>query len=60
MLRGLLKAEKKRPQLEIRKLWKKKLTGKEKHILRVVDHTPIKQVEKLKDKSSKITYIYNR
>ena len=37
--------EKKSQFLETRKLWKKKkLTGKGKHIVKVVDHPPIKLV----------------
>ena len=52
--------EKKKPQVEIWKLWREKYHRKGKNTLKVVDHPLIKLVEKLKDKSNKIIYIHNK
>lgn len=48
MLKGIFSAEKKRPQIEIRKFWRKIFTGKGKYTENV-DQPLIKLVERLKD-----------
>ena len=51
---------KKSPQLEIRKLWKEKVTGKGKHMVKVGNHPHTKWVEGLKVKSGKTISTHNK
>ena len=60
MLKGLLRRKEKATTRNKRITKGKNLTGKGKHIVKVVDQPLIKLVEKLQDKRSKIICIYNK
>ena len=61
VLNGLLYADEKRPQLDILKhVGKKDLTGKGKYMVKAEDQPLEKLVWRLKDKSSKLNYNYNK
>lgn len=55
---GISLSRKEKTTIRIRKLFKNSL--EKANAKKAADHTRIKQVETLKDKSSKIMHIYNR